>query len=50
MSRSLLNLSGKIDKLIIDLFEDITNVTESMDIQFFVVGTSDEFEEHIELL
>jgi predicted nucleotidyltransferase len=40
MSRSLLNLSGKIDPLTIALFEDITNVAKSMSIQFFVLGAT----------
>jgi predicted nucleotidyltransferase len=40
MSRNLLDLSGKIDPLTIELFEDITNVAESMGIQFFVVGAT----------
>jgi len=40
MSRNLLNLSGKIDKLTIELFEDISKVAKSMNIDFFVVGAT----------
>lgn len=40
MRRNLLNLSGKIDSLTIELFEDIANVAESMNIPFFVVGAT----------
>ena len=40
MSRNLLDLSGKIDPLIIELFADIANIAESMGIQFFVVGAT----------
>jgi len=40
MSRDLLNLSGKIDQLTIELFLDIANIAESMDILFFIVGAT----------
>jgi predicted nucleotidyltransferase len=40
MRRKSLNLSGKIDPLTIELFEDIKKVAGSMDIQFFVVGAT----------
>lgn len=40
MIRKSLNLSGKIDPLTIELFEDIKKVAESINIQFFVVGAT----------
>jgi predicted nucleotidyltransferase len=40
MSRNLLDLSMKVDPLTVELFEEITNVAESMGIQFFVVGAT----------
>lgn len=40
MSRNLLDLSRKIDPLTIELFEDITNIAESMGVRFFVVGAT----------
>ncbi|MGD9161830.1 MAG: hypothetical protein PVG39_25695 [Desulfobacteraceae bacterium] len=40
MSRNLLDLSGKIDPLTIELFETIKNTADSGGINFFVVGAS----------
>ncbi len=40
MSRSLLDLSGKIDTLTIELFEIIKNTADTQDIKFFVIGAS----------
>ena len=40
MSRSLLDLSGKIEPLTIELFEVITSAADAMGLQFFVVGAT----------
>ncbi len=40
MNRKLLDLSGKIDQLAIELFEDINNVAKSMNVEFFVIGAT----------
>jgi predicted nucleotidyltransferase len=40
MSRRLLDLSGKIDPLTIELFEIIKSAADFRDIKFFVVGAS----------
>lgn len=40
MSRNLLDLSGKIDPLTIELFETIKRLADSRGIKFFVVGAS----------
>lgn len=38
MKENLLNLSGKIDKLTIEIFECIAHVADSLNIPIFVVG------------
>lgn len=40
MNKSLLDLSGKVDDLTVDLFEHIVQVTKSLNIPFFVVGAA----------
>jgi predicted nucleotidyltransferase len=40
MKRNLLNLSGKIDSLTIEILQAITNVAESLHTLFFVVGAT----------
>lgn len=40
MSKNLLDLSGKIDSSIVNIFETIANVAESLNVPFFVVGAA----------
>ncbi len=40
MSENLLDLSGKIDALIIAIFDAIVTVTRANDIRFFLVGAT----------
>jgi len=40
MIKNLLNLSEKIDGLILELIEDVNNVAESMSVPFFIVGAT----------
>lgn len=40
MTKKLLDLSGKIDRFTVELFENIANVAESMSAPFFVVGAT----------
>ncbi|UCG79696.1 MAG: hypothetical protein JSV60_06845, partial [Desulfobacterales bacterium] len=40
MNASLLDLSGKIDRVTVELFETVVRVAQSMHVRFFVVGAA----------
>ena len=40
MNKNLLDLSGKIDELIVSIYETIAKVADSSGIKYFIVGAS----------
>ena len=40
MSKTLINLSGKIDSFFLEIFKEITKVSQTLSIDFFVIGAT----------
>lgn len=40
MSKTLINLSGKIDSFFLEIFKEIIKVTQTLSIDFFVIGAT----------